>query len=268
MLTADERKDYQTRGFLNVHALLDPALLSAARNELESFYHDFPQDSRAKLTNYGGAGIDKGQTRIDNPHLISGAVRELLFSGALADAVSELVDCRAIQVWYCHALRKPGALAEANHVGWHQDGQYAPFLGGDFLTAWIPLQDVTDTSSPLIYVSGSHRQGLVRGSGFSHKASLDELKAAILAQHSVAWDEQLTTGRAGFVSFHHSNLIHGSRGNDGNEVRHSIACHLRTDLNPLFPDQDYKNAVAQIRDLELSPIIKGSADALDFGNPQ
>lgn len=258
-------RHYREKGFVNLPGVLDPDLVARTRAELETLYRSFPADTGARLTVYHPDGIDAGQARIDNPHLISDAVSELLASPRLHSAIRDVAGFETAQVWYCHALRKPAHIDTANHVGWHQDGQYARFLSGDFLTAWIPLVEIDEDNSPLIYVAGSHLHGLVKGSGFSHKASLEKLKQDILESHPIAWNEETATGPEGFVSLHHSKLIHGSAANPGGHVRYSIACHLRSENNALLPEHDYKNAVAIIRDTRLSPVMFGKAEHLDFG---
>lgn len=265
MIDNTVQADFERDGFINVHDVFQPSEIVDARNELERLYRDFPAGTAARLVPYHPDGIDAGQARIDHPHLVSPLVDSLLRAPTFSKAVRSILGVKTVQVWYCHALRKPGATDSANHVGWHQDGQYASFLTGSFITAWIPLVDIGADSSPLIYVSGSHRQGALNGSGFSHKATLEELKSSILSHNRVKWCETIATGPAGFVSFHHSDVLHGSAGNQGGGVRYSIACHLRTERNLLLPENDYKDAVSQIRDTELSPVICGSVDALDFG---
>lgn len=260
-----DRAAYQRDGYLIIDELLDPELLARAKAEIDALFHDFPRNTRAALTLYSDGGLDAGQARIDHPHLVSPAIHEILNTKALGNAASQLTGVHNLQAWYCHALRKPKNLARSNHVGWHQDGQYSHFLTGVFVTAWIPLIDITENSSPLIYIRGSHKIGLVKGSGFSHKATLDELKQSILNDHEVNWEEDLSVGKTGFVSFHNSHLIHGSEGNTGSVPRFSIACHMRSENNELLPEYDYKNAVSQIRDTELSPVILGNANAFNFG---
>ncbi|WP_440980750.1 phytanoyl-CoA dioxygenase family protein [Shinella sumterensis] len=265
MINAQAQAAYTKNGYLNVDNIFGPDEVHSAVDELEMLYREFPSGTRARMVAYHPDGIDAGQARIDHPHLVSGAVNALLRAPSFCEAIRRLLGVETAQVWYCHALRKPGETDAANHVGWHQDGQYAGFLSGTFMTAWIPLVDIDENASPLIYVRGSHRYGRVAGSGFSHKASLEELKESILSNNEIPWNEEKSTGKAGFVSFHHSDLIHGSAGNNGGGTRYSLACHLRTEQNRLLPEHDYKGAVGQIRDLELSPVVCGDARSLDFG---
>ncbi len=260
-------QDYSGKGYACFGDAFPDGADRKARDALAALYEDFPKDSEASLTLYGSSGLDDGQARIDHPHLVSAEIRDLATHPRVAGAIQAVLGCRAAQLWYCHALRKPPRVETNAAVGWHFDGQYSPFFTGGFITAWIPLTQNGPEGAPLIYVARSHRMALPVQSGFSHKASLEELKQSILENAPVDWVEERVEARMNSFVLHDSRLLHGSGANASARPRLSLTCHYRTEANRLTGRSYSKFRPEDLSNETRCPVILGERRALDFAAP-
>lgn len=256
--------DFNARGFVTFPKLLDPDLLQSAAEDGAALIAALAEDSAARRVLYTRNDRVNGMVRIDHPHTASSTIRDVITHSALATAAARLMNACAVQVWYCHLLCKPPFPNGHGHVGWHQDGQYASFFTGRFVTAWIPLTNVTLSSSPLCYISGSHKGRILQGSGFSHLAPLEQLKDKIQDSMNVGWDEVEIETELGAITMHDSMVIHGSRANASDRPRMSLAVHMRSNHNRLNLGNPHID-LGQLSDPRLSPVIFGEPGALDFG---
>ncbi len=257
--------NYLRDGYIFIDELINKKTIDAAREELENLFLNFPSSSNgAKLTLYDNKGINYGQARIDNPQLCSEAISNLILQPIIGETVSSILDCNVVQIWYCHALRKPPMGQGFSNVGWHQDGQYTKFLSGSFITAWIPLCRIDKKTAPLTYVLGSHSTSILDQSGFSYREPLESQKSRILDKNSIDWKESDIVGDVGSISFHHSSLIHSSKPNCSSVPRYSVTCHMRTEKNIILCNDIYKMKIDQFRDNALCPVIWGDPALLNY----
>lgn len=114
-----------------------------------------------------------------------------------------------IALFASHYISKPPRNGQP--VLWHQDGSYWPLEPMEVVSLWLAVDDSRPENGCMRVIPGSHRLGLqelerrddvanVLGSGLND-ALVDE---------SAAVDVVL---RAGDVSMHHPNIIHGSNAN-------------------------------------------------------
>jgi ectoine hydroxylase-related dioxygenase (phytanoyl-CoA dioxygenase family) len=115
-----------------------------------------------------------------------------------------------VVVWGSLILTKPPH--DDSFIAWHQDGAYAEFLGeAPAVSAWIALSDSTTVSGCMRVVPGSHRTKL------AHLEKHDPLnmlnrgqEIAVDVEEETAVDVEL---RAGEMSLHHVDIVHGSNPN-------------------------------------------------------
>jgi ectoine hydroxylase-related dioxygenase (phytanoyl-CoA dioxygenase family) len=179
--------------------VLDDADLAAARTEI----------ARLEAA-HGGA-----MKRFDRAHLFFRWAYELALHPRVVDAVSGILG-EDVVVWGSLILAKPPY--DPGFVAWHQDGAYAGFLGdAPAVSAWIALSDSTIDSGCMRVVPGSHRQRLAHA---EKNAPLNMLshgqEIAAEVNESEAVDVQL---RAGEMSLHHLDIIHGSNANRSSWTR-------------------------------------------------
>ena len=251
---------FKENGFAVFENLLPEGLVMTAAKEAEQLFANFPQESESQLTVYGDHDKSlEALSRIDHPHLASPAIAELVKHKAFGEIAAKIMDGNAVQAWYIHMSRKPAASKARTHIGWHQDGQYSSFMDGRFVTAWIPLSVVEAADSPICYVAGSHKLGMVGGSGFSGEVPLDTLKERLLARCAINWSETEVCARPGTVVMHDSFIIHGSRNNMAARPRLALTVHMRSDRNHIHTAPPYRISLDHLKELRASPVLYGSA---------
>jgi ectoine hydroxylase-related dioxygenase (phytanoyl-CoA dioxygenase family) len=186
-------------GILFPIRVLDDAELEAARTEI------------ARLEAAHGGELK----RFDRAHLFFRWAYELALQRRVVDAVSGLLG-EDVVVWGSLILSKPPN--DPGFVAWHQDGAYAGFLGdAPAVSAWIALSDSTIESGCMRVVPGSHRERLehaVRNAPLNMLSHGQEIAAVVDEREAV--DVQL---RAGEMSLHHVDIIHGSNANHSSWTR-------------------------------------------------
>src|ERR1051326_1535723 len=147
--------------------------------------------------------------RFDRAHLFFRWAYELARKPRVVDAVAGFLG-DDIVVWGSLILSKPPY--DPGFVAWHQDGAYAGFLGdAPAVSAWIALSDSTIESGCMRVVPGSHRQRLAdaeKNAPLNMLSHGQEIAAEVDEREAV--DVQL---RAGEMSLHHVDIIHGSNAN-------------------------------------------------------
>jgi ectoine hydroxylase-related dioxygenase (phytanoyl-CoA dioxygenase family) len=104
--------------------------------------------------------------------------------------------------------------ADPTFVSWHQDYKYTSQESAPTVSAWVAISDSTPQSGCMRAIPGSHRDG-VR----PHKDTVIEnnlLTYSLEADDSRAVDIEL---KAGEMSLHQANIVHGSLANSSNDKR-------------------------------------------------
>jgi ectoine hydroxylase-related dioxygenase (phytanoyl-CoA dioxygenase family) len=156
------------------------------------------------------AATDNGAfKRFDRSHLFFRWAYDLVRHPRVVDAVAAILGDEVV-VWGSLILSKPPR--DPGFVAWHQDGVYAGFLGDALaVSAWIALSDSTIESGCMRVVPGSHKQRLehaVRNAPANMLRQGQEIAAEVDERDAV--DVQL---RAGEMSLHHVDIVHGSNPN-------------------------------------------------------
>lgn len=170
----------------------------------------------------------------DKAHHKFGWAYDLALHPRIIDRVSEILG-ENVLVWGSLILSKPPH--DDGFVAWHQDGEYATFLGdAPAVSAWVALSDSTTESGCMRVIPGSHKSKLThteRGDPKNMLSHGQEIAATV--DESQAVDVVL---HAGEMSLHHVNIVHGSNPNraswwrTGFIVRYSTPQMLRA-ANPV-----------------------------------
>jgi non-heme Fe2+,alpha-ketoglutarate-dependent halogenase len=153
--------------------------------------------------------------RFDRAHLFFRWAYELATHPRVVGPVSEVLGDDVV-VWGSLILSKPPH--DPGFVAWHQDGAYAGFLGdAPAISAWIALSDSTIESGCMRVVPGSHKQKLAHAVTNIPENLLNQgHEIAAEVDERTAVDVQL---RAGEMSLHHVDIIHGSNPNHSPRAR-------------------------------------------------
>lgn len=189
-------------------AVLEESELASARAEID------------RLT----AAHDGVLKRFDRAHLFFRWAFDLVRHPRVVHAVSKILGDDVV-VWGSLILSKPAH--DPGFVAWHQDGAYAGFLGdAPAVSAWIAMSDSTVESGCMRVVPGSHKQRLEHAVKNAPENLLSHgQEIAAYVDENDAVDVQL---RAGEMSLHDVNIIHGSNANRASWTRTGFIARYST----------------------------------------
>eukprot|EP01038_Epipyxis_sp_PR26KG_P004525 gene4525-6390_t len=189
-------------------------------------------------------------------------VKEYSCSVGLGKIAAELLGVSCVRLYQDSVfIKRPGD----GPTLWHSDLNMSPFDTNDFITCWIPLQDVPaneDGGSGLSYATASHRDFALPYWSDPTESDLDGRYDII--DHGAY--------QLGDCSFHHGWCLHSAPGNDRNETRYALSISFVADnanlLNSIghirYPDnEDYQSYSRWIDDIgwggvaehPLTPIV-------------
>jgi hypothetical protein len=150
-----------------------------------------------------------GGRRYDACHLYFRWAWDLATHPRVVDGVESILGPDII-VHSARVMVKPPH--DPGYVSWHQDGTYTGLNSSPTLTAWIALTDSTPENGCVRVVAGSHHKPAlehVRTDGRADLMNRGEIEALDFDRSRIV-DVVL---RAGEMSMHDSNIIHGSEPN-------------------------------------------------------
>lgn len=203
---------YEESGVLFPIPVLSDAERQRFRSDVEELEAQFA--ARAKPTYFGQC------------HLNFRWAYELCTHARVLDAVEQILGPDILVHSTTLFSKHPGG----KFVSWHQDSFYWRLSEPSLVSAWIALSDSTIENGCLRVQPGTHRQQLEHVSVKSADNMLDTGTTV-----NVQYDEARAVDvvlRAGEMSLHHANLVHGSKPNRstgkrvGFAVRY-VAPHVR-----------------------------------------
>jgi len=165
-----------------------------------------------------GARPNAAQSR--NPHLFHRWAYDLATHARVLDAVEQII---GPNILVHHATLFCKYPHDGAFVSWHQDGYYLDLSEPLLVSAWIALSDSNVANGCMRVVRRSHESGRVQHatSAISERNLLPSgLEIACEVDECDATDVVL---RAGEMSLHHVNLVHGSNANDSAQPRLGFA---------------------------------------------
>jgi len=191
---------FQTDGYAVFERILDAGLIAEASDHINWLLKQNP-----------GIRPEQLHARLvrDDPFWV-----RLVSDDRLLDIAESFIGPN-IALFASHYICKPPFDGQA--VLWHQDGSYWPLQPMEVITLWLAVDDSTPENGCMRVIPGTHTMELqalkkrtdvanVLGSGLD-ESLIDESKAIDLRL------------KAGDVSTHHPNLIHGSHANNSSRRR-------------------------------------------------
>lgn len=191
----DTLQQYNKDGYVMFHNVLDADLIQEAREHVEWLQQRHP-DVRPE-------NLDQKYVQGD-PFWI-----RLVSDDRLLDIAEQFVGPN-VALFASHYISKPPYIGKP--VLWHQDGSYWPLKPMEVITLWLAVDDSVPENGCMRVIPGTHAMDLqklypnkeneenVLGRSMD-KSLVDESKAVDLVV------------RAGGVTIHHPNIIHGSEAN-------------------------------------------------------
>jgi len=194
---------FREQGFARLGQVLSPETLAGYGPEISRLTLELTHETRplAERGTYALAFL-----QVTNLWRRSELVREFVFGKRLARLAAELLGTSGVRLYHDQSLYKEpgGGITPA-----HADQFYWPLASDRTVTAWIPLQEVTEEMGPLGFYAGSHRCDFGRDLHIS-----DESEQRIRA-HMEALDYPFAIEpfAAGDVSFHLGWTFHRALAN-------------------------------------------------------
>lgn len=143
---------YRERGFLAVDQFLDPAELTAWREDTTAAV-------AGRLARGGPPGDDYYRRvftqciRLADEHA---GLAKLVLDRRLAGFAGRLARVGGLRLWHDQALFKG---PYGHPTGWHLDTPFWSFDHAEAITVWVALEDATVANGCLWYLPGTHHQG-------------------------------------------------------------------------------------------------------------
>lgn len=251
-------KGYQKDGFQMIdQPVVPPDLIARAIEAQDEVIQGYYETGRAPAKQYPDAPQNSIH-KIDGAHVSNQAIFDLVTHPALGEFAAAISNAKEyVQLWLTTLLVKPGGDAgRVANVGWHQDNQYwHRHWTGELFTLWLALTDVDEESGPMVFVNGSHQNGLIPEGQF-FVSDMDQLKEKFKTNYTKPWKETLNCLPAGGFSIHHKETIHGSHLNKGKAPRRSFALHLLNERYALKKDgPQYDQLEPLLNDPSSAPIL-------------
>jgi hypothetical protein len=195
---------YEREGFVFPFRVLDDSEVTKFRTSLE------------QLEAHVG-GVFKPGTMFQ-PHLSFRWAYDLATRPSVLDVIERFIGPNILVHTSSIFSKHPGAAAS---VAWHQDGYYWKLDSPRLVTAWIALSDSAPSNGCLRVVPRSHLTSLPHVQRAGNESMLSSgLSVEVDAAEPDGVDIVL---RAGEMSLHHLNAVHGSDCNRSNAKRIGFA---------------------------------------------
>ncbi len=151
---------------------------------------------------------------------------DLLWNAAVLIPASQLLQ-GAVRFWHDQLFCKPAL--HGGNVAWHQDYSYwTRTKPMQHLTCWIGLDDATEENGCLQYLPGSHRWDLLPVTGLA--GDMNGIREVVTDEQWAAFQNPVPIElKAGYASFHHPLLVHGSNENRDTGPRRAVVLNVVKD---------------------------------------
>lgn len=220
LLTEDQIATYHRDGFLSPVDIYSEDEAAELRAALEDAERRWP-------------GVMSGAGR-NGAHMILKCLDEITHDARILDAVEDLIGPDIMVCGSVLFIKEPN---DPGFVSWHQDAKYMGFEPFDGVTAWLALSESNPTSGCMRMLPGTHDEIRTHEDTYGEQNILTRGQAIEGVDETAAVDLVL---RPGQLSFHHPNVIHGSRPNRGGDrrigfvIQSYIQPHCRQTLGPTY----------------------------------
>jgi phytanoyl-CoA hydroxylase len=223
---------FREKGFAVVHKVLNARRVDQLRSRVEPLFSgDFPSGYPDEWAWRPEFGSPKATRFMINVWKCDPSMAELVTDPELGRAAATLAGWPGARLandalWW----KPPGT----ETIAFHQDGANLHFLRpSDLVTCWIALDACIAGVGALQYATGSHRwprptEQLQLATSDIEQVYHQRVMLAAARYAEIRDPEVVTiTGDAGFCSFHHGLLWHGSESNSSaNQCRRSLSIHF------------------------------------------
>ncbi len=199
-------EQYQRNGYVIVPNVLDEAIIEQSREHIQYLQRQHPK-LRAEQLATGIVPMDEFWLRlVSEPRLL---------------AIAEQFIGPDIALFAAHYIAKPPRTGLP--VLWHQDGSYWPLEPMKVITLWLALDDTGPENGCMRVIPGTQGDTIVNQRDMKQTASDENVLNSSMDLSAI--DASQTRDlilRAGDVSIHNSNIVHGSEANKSERWRRGL----------------------------------------------
>ncbi|PSL02599.1 phytanoyl-CoA dioxygenase family protein [Cecembia rubra] len=244
-LSNEQVEFFNEQGYLSGIKLLDEKQIETLKKELEEvadpkhqlhhLFHEFHSNESSDPDTVLFHSL--GHWRI------SKAFHDVIWNPAFLMAAHQLLGEKGVRFWHDQLFCKP-----AHHggvVAWHQDYSYwTRTVEMQHLTCWCGLDDATIENGCIYYVPGSHKWGLLQKPSLA--GQMEGLLEFLTPEQKEAFKPIPVELKAGYATFHHPLMVHGSYENKSNRSRRAFVLNVFADGTVSNTDEELLKGVPVI----------------------
>lgn len=218
-LTVDQKKQFDTVGYLIVKGLFSPEdIATLARHFDEISERTIPGHFEPDLTAGGVSDPLKRYPRVMHPHRFSETAKRYMLHPPVLEALRDLYEEAPLAAQSMYYFKPPGSRGQALH----QDNFYLKVEPGNCIAAWTAIDAADEDNGTLLVVPKTQSHAIVcpEEADASESFTTHYVKPPKEEKPIPALLDQ------GDVLFFNGNLIHGSyRNRTRDRFRRAFICH-------------------------------------------
>lgn len=228
-LSPEQLDFYNENGYLAHVQILDNKQIAQLRSELEEISdsshpgHELFHEFNSNESN----DPDKVLFHSLGHWRITQGFHDILWNPRFVVPASQLLGHKAVRFWHDQLFSKPAF--HGGVVAWHQDYSYwTRTTPMQHLTCWTALDDASMENGCLYYIPGSHRWNLL--DKIELAGDMDGIQAHLTPDQQNQYYKKVAIEMpAGYGTFHHPLMMHGSYENRSNRSRRAFVINVFAD---------------------------------------
>ena len=203
-LSSEQINQYNNDGYIAPINVLSKDEAEEVRNEIEYIEKKWPDELEGLGRNYA--------------HLISPVLDKVSHNSKILDAVESIIGKDILVCGTTLFIKNPD---QKGFVSFHQDAKYIGLEPHNWVTGWVAITDSNEENGCMRMLKGSHKEDLK-----FHNQKFDENNLLTRGQTVENVPINETTPvilKAGQLSLHHPQIVHGSGLNKSNDRRIGFA---------------------------------------------
>ncbi|HSR59640.1 MAG TPA: phytanoyl-CoA dioxygenase family protein [Robiginitalea sp.] len=246
-LSDEQLTFYEQNGYLSGVKILDEGQINALRAELEEIMDPGHPGHHLFYEFHSNESSDPDTILFHSlgHWRISPGLHDVLWNPRFVVPACQLLGEKAVRFWHDQLFCKPAR--HGGVVAWHQDYSYwtrtTPL---QHLTCWVGLDDATAENGCLQYIPGSHKWDLLEKIELA--GSMDSLRDLLNDGQRRQYENRVAAEMpAGYGTFHHPKMVHGSYENRSDRPRRALVINVFADGTRSDTDEELLTGVPPIR---------------------
>ncbi len=228
-LSDEQLAFFEENGFLSGVKILEGDQVAALRAELEELTDPGHPGHHLFYEYHSNESSDPDTVLFHSlgHWRITPGLHDVLWNPRFVVPACQLLGGKAVRFWHDQLFCKPAR--HGGVVAWHQDYSYwtrtTPL---QHLTCWVGLDDATAENGCLQYIPGSHKWDLLEKIELA--GSMDSLRELLNPGQTRQYENRVAAEiPAGYGTFHHPRMVHGSYENRSDRPRRAFVLNVFAD---------------------------------------